>query len=148
MGDDIYSLSNQGRSIMLNKKIVQWHKDRNLIDGATDFTQSGKLMEEFLELIASQFYGQSPDKIASHAHEMIENLLVNGRIKTVESNQKQIAKLDAIGDMVVVLINIAERNGVSIEHCTELAWSEIKNRKGKMINGSFVKESDLIGEIK
>lgn len=50
---------------------------------------------------------------------------------------------DDIGDMLVVLINIAERNGVSLTECLETAWEEIKDRKGKMIDGVFVKEDDL-----
>ena len=45
----------------------------------------------------------------------------------------------AIGDMVVVLTNLAHLGGVSIEHCIESAYNEIKNRKGKMKNGTFVK---------
>jgi NTP pyrophosphatase (non-canonical NTP hydrolase) len=48
--------------------------------------------------------------------------------------------IDAIGDCVVVLVNLAELGGVSIEHCIEMAYTEIANRKGKMINGTFVKE--------
>lgn len=50
---------------------------------------------------------------------------------------------DDIGDMIVVLINIAERNGYTIEECLEQAYNDIKDRKGKMINGTFVKEADL-----
>lgn len=50
---------------------------------------------------------------------------------------------DDIGDMMVVLINIAERNGYTIEECLEQAYNDIKDRKGRMINGTFVKESDL-----
>ena len=50
---------------------------------------------------------------------------------------------DDIGDMIVVLINIAERNGLTIEDCLEQAWNDIKDRKGKMIDGIFVKEGDL-----
>jgi hypothetical protein len=52
---------------------------------------------------------------------------------------------DDIGDMIVVLINIAERNGLSISSCLGKAWEDIKDRKGKMINGVFVKEADLNG---
>ena len=47
---------------------------------------------------------------------------------------------DAIGDCVVVLTILAEMNGVPIEHCINGAYDEIKNRKGKMVNGTFVKE--------
>ncbi len=50
---------------------------------------------------------------------------------------------DDIGDMIVVLINIAERNGLSLAQCMEKAWDDIKDRKGRMIDGIFVKEGDL-----
>ena len=53
---------------------------------------------------------------------------------------------DDIGDMIVVLINIAERNNLSIEECLQRACDDIKDRKGKMIDGVFVKEEDLKGE--
>ena len=50
---------------------------------------------------------------------------------------------DDIGDMIVVLINIAERNNVSLEECLLNAWGDIKDRKGKMVDGIFIKEGDL-----
>jgi hypothetical protein len=50
---------------------------------------------------------------------------------------------DDIGDMMVVLINIAERNGLTMTQCLSKAWDDIKNRKGKMVGGVFVKEADL-----
>ena len=50
---------------------------------------------------------------------------------------------DDIGDIMVVLINIAERNGLSLEHCLDVAYDDIKDRKGRMIDGIFVKEGDL-----
>ena len=49
---------------------------------------------------------------------------------------------DDVGDIMVVLINIAERNGVSIVQCLEKAYDDIKDRKGRMIDGVFVKEGD------
>lgn len=48
--------------------------------------------------------------------------------------------IDSIGDMVVVLTNLAYLADVSIEYCMESAYKTIKNRKGSMKNGSFVKE--------
>ena len=51
--------------------------------------------------------------------------------------------IDAIGDMVVVLTNLAHLNNVNIETCIASAYNEIKNRKGKMINGTFVKTDGL-----
>jgi len=50
---------------------------------------------------------------------------------------------DDIGDMIVVLINIAERNNLTVSQCLAKAWDDIKDRKGKMVDGVFVKEADL-----
>ena len=47
--------------------------------------------------------------------------------------------IDAIGDMVVVLTNLAKLRGHNIEDCVTSAYNVIKNRKGNMINGTFVK---------
>ena len=49
--------------------------------------------------------------------------------------------IDAIGDCVVVLTNLAHLGGVSIEDCIESAYAEISNRRGDMVNGSFVKQT-------
>lgn len=48
---------------------------------------------------------------------------------------------DGIGDMVVVLTNLAHLAGFTIEECIEAAYEEIKDRKGKMDNGTFKKET-------
>jgi NTP pyrophosphatase (non-canonical NTP hydrolase) len=95
---------------MINK-IIQWHKDRNLIDGSDDKTQTLKLLQEL---------GELSDSIC-----------------------KEKPILDDIGDMLVVMINICERNKITLEECLEVAYEDIKDRKGKMIDGVFVKESDL-----
>ena len=100
----------------LIKQVKQWHYDRNLIEGSTDLAQFSKLQEEVLEL-----------------HEaLICNLYIEDY--TLETK-------DAIGDIMVVLINIAERNGLTLEQCLSHAYDEIKDRKGKMVDGVFVKES-------
>ncbi len=49
--------------------------------------------------------------------------------------------VDAIGDMVVVLTNLAKLENFNIEDCIDSAYNEIANRKGEMINGTFVKET-------
>lgn len=61
-----------------------------------------------------------------------------GELSDNVCKQKDIA--DDIGDIMVVLINIAKRNGLSIRHCLEVAYHDIKDRKGKMVDGIFVKE--------
>jgi NTP pyrophosphatase (non-canonical NTP hydrolase) len=47
--------------------------------------------------------------------------------------------VDAIGDCVVVLTNLAALKGYNIEHCINLAYQVIQSRTGKIINGTFVK---------
>tara|TARA_A100001234_G_scaffold217776_1_gene225689 strand:+ start:1178 stop:1480 length:303 start_codon:yes stop_codon:yes gene_type:complete len=49
---------------------------------------------------------------------------------------------DDVGDIMVVLINILVRNGITIDECLEIAYNDIKDRKGKMVDGVFIKEGD------
>jgi NTP pyrophosphatase (non-canonical NTP hydrolase) len=87
-----------------------WAKDRGIYDKGNSHTQYVKLMEEAGELAAA---------------------LLNKDMSEI---------VDAIGDMVVVLTNLAELEGVKIEDCIDVAYNVIARRKGKMINGTFVKE--------
>jgi NTP pyrophosphatase (non-canonical NTP hydrolase) len=96
--------------IDFEQKVVNWANDRNIIDGSTPEKQLEKLAEEMVELAVAM-----------------------GRRK-----RKDIA--DAIGDMNVVLAIIAEQNDLSLGYCQQMAWNEIKDRKGKMVGGKFVKE--------
>ena len=91
--------------------IRDWAKDRGIYDKGNSHTQYVKLMEE--------------------AGELAEALLKNDKYEIK----------DAIGDMVVVLTNLAVLEGIQIESCIESAYNEIANRKGEMINGTFVKET-------
>ena len=50
---------------------------------------------------------------------------------------------DAIGDAYVVLTILSMQLGMDIRQCVKMAYNEIKDRKGRMVNGVFVKESDL-----
>lgn len=49
---------------------------------------------------------------------------------------------DDLGDMLVVMLNIMKRNNFTIEECLQIAYNDIKDRKGKMVDGIFVKESE------
>ena len=70
-------------------------------------------------------------KLMEEAGELAEALL--------ENNDSEI--IDGIGDMVVVLTNLAKLRGYTIESCVVSAYNVIKNREGKMINGTFVKNA-------
>ena len=61
-----------------------------------------------------------------------------GELSDNVCKEKDVA--DDIGDIMVVLINIMVRNGLSMEHCLEVAYHDIKDRKGVMRDGIFIKE--------
>jgi pantothenate kinase len=48
--------------------------------------------------------------------------------------------VDDIGDIIVVLINLAHRNNLTLHDCMSHAYEDIRHRKGKMVDGLFVKE--------
>ena len=90
--------------------IREWAEERGLYEKGDPKTQYLKLMEE--------------------AGEVGRAILKNDKAEIV----------DGIGDMVVVLTNLAKLTGNDIEFCIEQAYNEISKRKGKMINGTFVKD--------
>ena len=59
----------------------------------------------------------------------------------VKGNEEQIK--DSIGDIYVVMTILSMQLGLEIEDCVYHAYDEIKDRKGKMVDGIFIKESDL-----
>lgn len=61
--------------------------------------------------------------------------LTRGRTDTKEL-------VDALGDTIVTIIGLCHHLNIPFEAALSLAWNEIKDRKGKVINGSFVKESE------
>lgn len=58
-----------------------------------------------------------------------------------KNNREQV--IDSIGDVYVVLTILSMQLNVNIEECIYAAYDEIKDRRGEMVNGIFVKESDL-----
>ena len=90
--------------------IRKWASDRGLYKKGDPKTQALKLVEEVGETCRAILKGNQSD---------IE---------------------DGIGDAVVVLTNLAHLCDTDIEHCIELAYNEIKDRKGKMDNGTFKKD--------
>ncbi len=68
------------------------------------------------------------DKLLEEVYELENNLL----------NKKN--TIDDIGDCLVVLTIIAEQQGLTLLECIAHAYNDIKDRKGKMVDGIFVKE--------
>ena len=64
-------------------------------------------------------------------------------LKPTKFTEPQAALKDAIGDTLVTIIVLAHQLDLDVTECLSVAYEEIKNRKGKMVNGTFVKEEDL-----
>ena len=64
-------------------------------------------------------------------------------LKPTKFTEPQVALKDAIGDTLVTIIVLAHQLDLDVTECLSIAYEEIKNRKGKMVNGTFVKEEDL-----
>jgi NTP pyrophosphatase (non-canonical NTP hydrolase) len=97
---------------MMFNKIRTWAETRGLYEKGDPMIQYVKLQEEAGELAKALLKDDQPEVI------------------------------DAIGDMVVVLTNLAHQRGVYIEKCIQSAYEVINKRTGKMINGTFVKDEN------
>ena len=96
---------------MINKnEVLHWANERGLLKPEIHLKQMGKMVSEVGELCDAII---KDDK--------------NGQI-------------DGIGDVLVTLIILANQLGYDVEDCLEVAYNEIKNRKGETINGTFIKE--------
>jgi len=104
----------------LVQNVEQWAEDRGILEKATPMDQFEKTMEEIRELEGSldaQSLGYT-DKLG---------------IK------------DDIGDIAVTLIIQAKMQGLGFAECLAHAWNEIKDRRGEMRGGVFVKNGDKNG---
>ena len=145
MKNVITSKYNEQRCYIYNKAFARW------FDNNDAYPRTGGIMSDYREnginMPKSHF-----DLIRKWASE--RDLYKKGDAKTqalklveevgetckaiLKSDQAEIE--DGIGDCVVVLTNLAHLCNTDIEHCIELAYNEIKNRKGKMNNGTFKKD--------
>lgn len=94
----------------LEQNVIQWAKDRGIIEHSTTHAQALKAVSEMGEVADAVIKGKRDDLI------------------------------DGIGDVIVCLINLAHMNGTNLEECLGAAWDEIKDRKGRMVSGgAFIK---------
>jgi NTP pyrophosphatase (non-canonical NTP hydrolase) len=91
--------------------ITAWAQEKGLLEKQNAPKQMLKIMEEV---------GETASAILKNDHAKI---------------------VDGIGDSLVTLIVLSKQLGLEPLHCLEVAWNEIKDRKGKMVDGTFVKES-------
>lgn len=95
--------------------VARWANDRNIIRGSDAIAQLSKTLEECGELLAAlnQYYCGRP---------ALDDVI------------------DAYGDILVTLLIGMEQVNVTPVECLSAAYDEIKDRKGKMVNGVFTKE--------
>ena len=94
------------------EQVLEWARQRNIHKGSTYKDQYLKAQSEMGELADALLKGTKDDTE------------------------------DAIGDVIVCLINLAEQCDTNLNTCLDRAYSSIKDRKGIMWNGAFVKETD------
>lgn len=105
------------------ENVKQWFIDRDLENGGRLDKQSLKLSEEFGELCA-------------------------GYLKKNEQLSQGFASKLMCRHNLVRCIGYLKNLGYDFDECFELAYQEIKDRKGRWIDGSFVKEGDLPNELR
>ena len=134
------SMYNDNRCYVYNKALAEWFKTPELwsedqLDEKPNITDSDMFskIRDWAEQRGLYSKGNSHTqyvKLQEEAGELAKALLKNDKPEVI----------DAIGDMVVVLTNLAHLQGVTIEDCIDSAYNVISKRTGKMINGTFVKD--------
>lgn len=112
----------------LEPLVIEWAKEKGILEKATPLAQAEKTQEEVDEFMLG-VYNQS----------LNYDSFINAKGKRV--NTKDEIK-DALGDILVTIIIGAELQGLKLEDCLESAYNVISKRTGKMIEGKFVKDQD------
>jgi NTP pyrophosphatase (non-canonical NTP hydrolase) len=131
------SMYNDNRSYIYNKAFAEYFKP-NLGMDIPDYNKTQMMFNRIRTWAETRGLYEKGDpmvqyvKLQEEAGELAKALL--------KDDQPEV--IDAIGDMVVVLTNLAHQRGVYIETCIQTAYDVINQRTGKMINGTFVKDED------
>ena len=118
----------------LVQKIDNWGVQRNITarGGATSESQMYKCMEEVIEWFQAEHtlgFLINKSDLQYEYHEDFEH-------------EVYCEKIDAFGDILVCLIQAMRLSEVTMQDCLAVAWEQIKDRKGTMMNGKFVKEPE------
>ena len=131
------SMFNSDRSYVYNKALWEFYCKHNSIESLEVNTDDDSQVFDNIRTWAKVrgLYEKGDQntqyvKLQEEAGELAKALLKNDQLEVI----------DAIGDIVVVLTNLAHIRGVKIEACIKAAYNVISKRTGKMINGTFVKD--------
>lgn len=94
----------------LEANVIDWAKDKNLITKNNSYKQYAKVLEETQEILVAL------------------------------NNDNKDELIDAIGDTLVTLIILSKQNNLNIVDCLQSAYNVIKDRTGKTVNGTFIKD--------
>ena len=131
------SMYNKKRCYVYNKAMIEFFNNANSLESLVDYVESQQSIFDSIRNWAKvRGIYENGDartqyiKLQEEAGELAKAMLKDDQAEFV----------DAIGDMVVVLTNLAEQRNVRIETCIASAYNQISNRTGRMINGTFVKD--------
>lgn len=99
-------------------------------------------MNELVNLVEEWAKEKRLDK-ADPEKQMLKVIEEVGEVAAALARNNKNDLRDGIGDVVVTLVILAMQNDMDLYECLNQAYNEIKDRKGKNVNGVFVKESDL-----
>lgn len=112
--------------------LVEVPNNKDNSDGKEDITELIKKWAVDRNVVSGDTKAQMV-KLLEEAGELAEGINKN----------KQDLIVDSIGDVYVVLVILCMQLGLDINDCIRAAYEEIKDRKGKMVNGLFLKTADL-----
>tara|TARA_R110002050_G_C8793847_1_gene502292 strand:+ start:471 stop:830 length:360 start_codon:yes stop_codon:yes gene_type:complete len=114
----------------LEKKVLLWAAAKDLLSSDNKYQQYAKFQEESTEILVAM----NKDKIDEQA--FIDSPLSEAPVNQEIENELK----DAFGDTLVTLIILAAKYALGLEECLELAYNEIKDRTGKTVGGTFIKD--------
>lgn len=120
----------------LEAKVEQWAHERGIPENSDVLAQAHKTIEESAELVEAATKIQNLHKLIESDESLLANHTVAEQLVSAYSDYA-----DAIGDVLVTLIIGCQMTKLSVVGCLETAYNQIKDRKGKMQNGMFVKEA-------
>ena len=100
-------------------------------------------MTETTKLIKEWMYSKELDKTLEPNAQLVKVMEELGEVASAILRGNEDGIRDGIGDVYVTIVLLAELCGMSIEECATQAWSEISDRKGVVVDGTFIKTQDM-----
>lgn len=96
-------------------------------------------MDELVKLVEAWSFDKGLDE-ADSSKQMLKVIEETGEVASALARGQEKELRDGIGDVVVTLIILAQQNDMDLYECLNQAYTEIADRKGKTVNGVFIKD--------